>query len=254
MWGGKYMAIEKFSNGLYEDFMHFIKRPQDLLGLSTYLDYEDYEINNKDLASKSYCKEVKLIGENNKLWKRINVWDEAIKYFKMEKTNFVKYSDYLLNHTKKLAVDLKDYFEQSKFLSKKKDGIAIDLLPALTETGGGLMMAFSDGASFETTEELDGAWCGDLLQIVDKLPKEYEVINCCFADIWSRAEYYYQKLGADKDGYILKNEAGEKYKCVVYNLLQQRSPARYVKAVEDEKGIEYVTEKCEKAEADNGGL
>ena len=50
-------------------------------------------------------------------------------------------------------------------MSKSGD-VAIDLLPVLTETGGGAQMAFFDGISVETTEKLAGKWCGDLLQYV----------------------------------------------------------------------------------------
>jgi len=63
MWGGFYVVsfdcIQEFS------------RTQDLLGLSTYLTYDDFERNNEDLAKKNYFKKVKFIGENNKLWKKI---------------------------------------------------------------------------------------------------------------------------------------------------------------------------------------
>jgi len=234
MWGGRYMLLQ--------DYVQEFSRTQDLLGLSTYITYEDFKMTYKDLESKSYYEKVKFIGENNKLWKKIKVWDEAKKYFNWEKTHSVEYSGYLLNHTKKMAIDLADYREQSKTFNKRKQEIIIDAVPVLTETGGGTMMALFDGASIESTEKLIGTWCGDLLQIVDELPEKYEVINCCFAEIWDKARLYYYTFGTDKNGYILKNSTGEKYKCISYNINQTRGPVMYVKAEEDEEGIKYVTE------------
>jgi hypothetical protein len=234
MWGGRYVLID--------DYVQEFPRPQDLLGLSTYLDYDDFKRNNEDLASKSYLKNVKFIGKNNKLWKKIDVWDKAEKYFNWEETLSVKYSGYLLNHTQKLAVNLADYYEQSKSLNSYKEEVIIDVVPVLTETGGGTIMALFDGASAESTEELIGAWCGDLLQIVDELPEKYKVINCCFAEIWHKARLYYCTFGTDKDGYVLKNNTGERFLCVSYSIRQKRSQLRYVKVEKQKKEIKYVTE------------
>ena len=203
-------------------------------------------MDDEDLANKSFYKYVKRICEHNQLWKRIDVWDKAKEYFNWKSTHSVKYSGYLLNHTKKLAVDIKVYYKQSKALNQSKRDVTIDLLPVLTETSGGMQMALFDGASFESTEELDGAWCGDLLQIVEELPKKYQLINCCFAEIWSKARYCLSKFGTDKHGYILKNKEGEKYQCVEYNVLQQCGPVRYVKVAEDEKGVNFVAEVAHK--------
>jgi len=228
MWGGRYVILDD----LVQEFL----RPQDLLGLSTYLTYDDFKRNNKNLINKSYYKAVKSIGENNKTWKRIDVWDKAIKYFKRKKTDSVEYSGYLLNHTKKQAVDLADYYEQSKGLSLYKEIIVIDAVPVLTETGGGTMMALFDGSSIETTENLAGIWCGDLLQIVDELPKKYSLINCCFADMWNRARYCCSAFGVDNDGYILKNKAKERYQGTMYNISQERDLARYIKVTKNENG------------------
>jgi len=232
MWGGRYVLLD--------DSIQEFLRPQDLLGLSTYLAYDDFERNNEDLINKSYYEAVKSIGENNKIWKRIDVWDKAIKYFGGKKANSVKYSGYLLNHTKKQAVNLADYYKQSKGFNSYKEEIVIDVVPVLTETGGGTMMALFDGASIETTEDFAGTWCGDLLQIVDKLPKKYNIINCCFADMWGRARYCYSAFGIDKKGYILKNNAKAKYQGIKYNLIQERELARYIKFIKDEKGEEKL--------------
>ena len=59
---------------------------------------------------------------------------------------------------------------RSLFLTRKGDITTIDALPVLTETGKGAQMAFFDGVSVDSTEELAGTWCGDLLQILEALP------------------------------------------------------------------------------------
>jgi flagellar capping protein FliD len=243
MWGGHYVVLDD----LVQEFL----RPQDLLGLSTYLTYEDFEMNNEDLINKSYYEAVKSIGENNKIWKKIDVWDKAKEYFDWEKTHSVEYSGYLLNHTKKQAVDLADYYKQSKGLSSLKKDIVIDAVPVLTETGGGTMMALFDGASIETTENLAGTWRGDLLQIVDELPKNYNIINCCFVDMWSRARYCCSAFGIDDKNYILKNNAKERYQGTMYNINQERDLARYIKVSKDENGEkQLVTEFVDNQEAE----
>jgi len=238
MWGGDYVSAADLS----EEFL----RPQDLLGLSTYLTYDDFERNNEDLKNKTYYEAVKSIDENNKIWKKIDVWDESKEYFDWEKTHSVEYSGYLLNHTKKQAVDIADYYKQSKSLSSLGKDIVIDAVPVLTETGGGTEMALLYGASIDTTENLAGTWCGDLLQIVDELPEKYDIIKCCFVDIWGRARYCYFKFGIDDKGYILKNDAKERYQCITYNIKQKRGLPRYIKVTKDEKGEKLVTEFVDK--------
>ena len=141
MWGGSYIDsddIEKFS------------RTEDLLGISTYNNYDNFEMDDDDIWSENCRDKIKFIDENNKQWKRIDVWDEARKYFDWKKTYSVKYSDYLVNHSQKLAIDLADYHEQSKYVDEKS-GIerAVDLVSILTETGGGSEMVLYDGKLYE---------------------------------------------------------------------------------------------------------
>jgi hypothetical protein len=201
MWGGVYVASE--------DNITAFSRTEDFLGISTYLDYKNFERDNDDLQSKSYYDTVRFIADNRKQWKRIDVWDEAIEYFNWENTHSVKYSGYLLNHTQKLAVDLANYHKQSKFLNPDGIDMAIDLVPVLTETGGGTQMALFNGVSTDSTEELDMTWCGDLLQLVEDLPEDYILINCCFSEIWNRAKYCHLAFGVNDDGYLLNDSNGK---------------------------------------------
>jgi len=241
LWGGHHVVIndniEKFS------------REEDLLGLSTYLNYEDFEMNIDDLKEKDYYDKVVKIDKYSKQWEKIDVWDEAKKYFDWEKTRSTKYEGYLVNHTKMQAVNLSDYFNQSKYLSSDDWEAAIDLIPVLTETGEGTPMALFDGMSAETTEELAGAWCCDLLQIVDELPEGYQIIHCCFADFWKRVKFCFKTFGVNDDGYLFKDETGNLFEGVDMNFLGKRGQIIYNIRVEmkpEENKIRYIPVKIEK--------
>jgi hypothetical protein len=212
--------------------MHYLlrKKPYNVMWSGNYI--KDFETDDEEPVIKSLFETMKLIEKNKKLWKRIDVWDKAGE---------VKYKGYLLNHTKKLAVNLANYYKQSKSLDNYKEEVVIDIVPVLTETGGGIEMALFEGCSAETTEKLSGTWCGDLLQIVDELPKRYKIINCCFAEIWYRATYCYFKFGIDKGGYLLKNKKGERYQCTKRDFLKY-FPAMYIKAKEQKEEIIYSSE------------
>ena len=232
MWGGDYIVID--------DNLTAFSRTEDFLGISTYKGYESFEMNNKDLQSKSYYDKVKFIGEMRKSWTRLNVWDDALKYFSEEKNYSVKYSGFLLNHNKKLAVDLANYYQQSKFLSDNGEDMSIDTVPVLTETGGGTQMALFNGVSADSTEELAGKWCGDLLQIVDKMPEDYNLINCCFAEIWCRAKYCYRTFGVDDSGYLLNDSDGRRFKASALNVFGKRGPSCYIKVEITEDELKYL--------------
>jgi len=233
MWGGDYVVVA--------DAVKSVSRQEDLLGLSTYLSYEDFDRNNDDIKSESYYDKVKFIGENFGTWEKLNVWDESLKYFDWENTYSVRYEGYLINHTKKLAVDLEDYYKQSQFFTAKNEPLTIDLVPVLTETGGGSGMAMFDGVSVESTEELFGTWMGDLLQIVDELPDGYQIINCCFAELWNRAKYCYRKFGVDQFHLVLKDDNGNRFVGVeFYPIPEDRAHESYVKVVKTDNDIKYT--------------
>ena len=200
MWGGDYV----FEN------IQDIKCEEDLQGISTFLDYDFFEMNINDLANKDYYEKIKFIGDNNKTWKHFSVEDESIEYFNIDVTNSVSYIGYLVNHTKKLAVNLADYYEKSVSIECDIE-MAIDLLPALTETGGGIIMALDGFVTLNTTEDLAGKWCGDLLEIVDTMPEGYEIINCCFSRCEERTKYCYTNFGKNRDGLLLNDKNGTLY-------------------------------------------
>ncbi|MCL2443231.1 MAG: hypothetical protein FWD13_07175 [Treponema sp.] len=212
MWGG---------NDVIEDIMD-IDSEEDLMGISTFLDYDNFDIDN--LEDKSLYDKVMFIGENNKLWNYIDVEDESKEYFNIDDTFSVKYSGYLINHTKKLAVNLADYYEKSVSVIQNIE-MAIDLVPVLTETGGGTLMAFDNCITYNTTEDLAGKWCGDLLQIVESLPEGYEIINCCFAESRKRSYYCYKHFGYNKDGLLLNDKNGTLYNNAMLGVFGNRGPS-----------------------------
>jgi len=232
MWGGNYVygQFEKYS------------RDEDLHGLSAYLSKEYFEESDDYLKENGCYHQVKLMEKYHKQWKRIHVLDEAIRYFDWKTTKSVKYEGYLLNHTQKTAVDLADFYRQSVSLADDGAKIAIDLVPVLCETGDGAPMAFFDGISTDTTEELAGTWCGDELQIVDDLPENYRLIKCCFAGIWRRAKYCYRAFGVNQEGYLLKDDTGNLYEATRLNIVGKRGDSSIVKIEKTERGIKFIPE------------
>jgi len=227
MWGGHYVIDP-------EELSEFSKE-EDLLGLSTFLSFDE-----SDLTDPKYTKcldKVKFIYDNSKSWKRLDVWDDAKKHFNMDKTHCVKYENFLVNHTQKLAIDLADYFNQSVSMTHNGIKFAIDPIPVLTETGGGTEMLFLNGITEETTEQLTGQWRGDLLQIVDTLPEGYAPINCCFAEAHGKQRYCYYAFGKNKDGYLLKDTKGNLCKALRVNFLGERGPVSWFKVKETENSV-----------------
>ena len=231
MWGGAYVALN-------DNLANYL-RDEDLYGISTYEGYEDFEMNIENLKEKEYYDKVKLIEDYRKQWNFIDVWDQAMEYFDWDKTKSVKYEGYMVNHTKKQAVDLADYYRQSAVMTDIDRTFAIDLLPVLTETGEGTQMALFDGISTDNTEELAGTWCGDELQIVEELPENYKIINCCFADIWKRANFCYINFGVNNEDCLLKDDKQNLYQATRLNLTGKRGEPRILKVEKTEKGVKY---------------
>lgn len=215
MWYGHYTVL----NNAIEKFL---SSDDTLLGISISEDLGTFQRHNEELAEKPYIDRIKFIDEAHNSWKHMNVEKAAIDYFDFKKTLSVKYDGYLINHTKKLAINLKDYYEKSISFTGRKEEYAIDLIPPLTETGDGTLMALFDGCSAEVSEQLIGTWCGDLLQIVDELPEGYNEILCCFAQVWERAECCMDKFGLDDESFILKNDKKERFEATALSFRLKR--------------------------------
>ena len=230
MWGGNYVDID--------DNIQYFSREEDLMGLSTYAFLEYFKEDNSSLNEKSYFEKLKRIESYREEWTRLDVYEEASVYFNLNEQKSVRYKGYLINHTQKLAIDLASYFWASASYHGNQIAL-IDLVPALTETGGGLEMALFEGISAQTTEELGGTWCGDLLQIVDELPIGYELLTCCFANVWTRAHFCYELFGVDEEGYVLNDNKNNRYEVCEIKFFGERGVNRYVKAEVDGNQIKY---------------
>jgi len=220
MWIGDYII----------DRLTEITREEDLLGISTCYNCNDFNTENKD---NNYIEKVNFIENNNNLWEKECVWDISKKYFNWNSNLSVKYEGYLINHTKKLAVNLKDYYEKSKSYTKRRETYVVDPVPVLTETGGGIEILLFEGLSAKTTEKLAKTWCGDLLQITDELPENYSIIECCFLEATSRYLYCYFNYGVNEEDFVLDNN-GEIFSAVSLNMHGRRSYPCHIKArIED---------------------
>lgn len=201
MWGGDYVTVN--------DNIRRFPREEDLMGISTYTALESFKQSNKNLHKEVYFDKIQRIESYSKGWTSLkDVLNKALKYFNYKKTQSVRYSGYLVNHTKKLAVCLTSYWKESTYYGSR--GLScIDLVPALTETGGGFAMALFERLTPETTKSLDGMWCGDLLEIIDESPKGYAQIICCFANQLGQKDFYRDVYGTDEQGYQLKDQRNE---------------------------------------------
>ncbi|GHU46666.1 hypothetical protein FACS1894200_00700 [Spirochaetia bacterium] len=231
MWGGRYVRLG-------EDILAFSAR-EDLYGLSTYLEFKGCG-EDREKHSKKYRHAVKRITQYGKQWRRIRVLNEAIAYFDWDATQSVQYSGFLLNRTQKCAVDLADYYAQSRYIEQDDTDAAIDLVPVLTETGGGTQMALFDGVALDSTEDLAQTWCGDLLQIVESLPNGYAVINCCFADVKNRLEYCYKTFGANEAAQVLADKSGRVYEGAALTLRGKRGPPSFFKVEVQDDEVYFV--------------
>jgi len=232
MWGGCYVGVP--------EWLSRFSKKEDLLGLSTYLKY-----NESDLTDPQYNEcldKVKFIYDNSKCWKELNVWDDAEKYFNIKVNHHVKYENFLVNHTQKLAIDLTDYYNKSVSSTQNGKDYVVDPIPVLTETGMGAPMLFFDGISDETTEQLAGKWCGDLLQIVDKLPDDYTLINCCFAELRSKLNYCFKEFGFNEDGFLVKDDEEDLFKAVNLNLYGKRGPVYKFRVKLTNEYVEFIPE------------
>jgi len=194
IWGGNYIYDDYF-------FEEFSNSKEDLLALSVYMSYSKSELDTLRFSKKSNYDKKKKIGHLNNRWKDIVISDENIR-----KNNSAIYKGYLINHTKKLAINLRKYYKQSvgdSTIIGSKDLFVIDAIPILTETGGGFTSALFAGITGDSTYKHRKKWCGDLLEIVNKIPRGYTVINFRFANIVDRYRYCCTKYGLDRDNYIL---------------------------------------------------
>ena len=215
--------------------------------LAAPLDEEHITYLKEGVEDEMTLSKIDFIVEKSKLWTRLNIWDESDLEHRIRSTHSLScdryshiYRGYLLNHSKRLLIDLKDYFESSEFICECDSFIrvAIDPIPILTQSGSGLGVEY--GVSAETTRKLAGTWCGDVLEIKNEIPDGYKLIKCCFVDIWERARFLYRKFGLDSENFIVSDEEGTRYEAHPF-----RSPMfdKITIKVDDSEEEGYVIQK-----------
>ncbi len=152
-----------------------------------------------------------------------------------QENSFEAQVDYYTNY-----INENPEWELTEFYTDEGITTAIDLIPVLTETGGGFRKAAYHGVSSETTNDADTTWSANLIQITDKLPRGYEIIDCCFADMWDRAKYCHRKYGADENGYIQTDNNGRLYEAAAYNILSRRGSNGNVMVEDAGKKLQYI--------------
>jgi len=205
-----------------------LKRKEDLLGASVAFYKEYYEAKHADWGEE-YPEISLFISENYATWNRTSIEHQAIKELKDNGKSAVEYTGYLINHTRKEAINLVDYYNCSKGLfwneTTEEFVTVLDPIPILTDMDRGHLLAFFDGIPANVTENLAGRWAGDLLERIEDVPaNEYTIIDCCFVNIYPRAKYCLSKFGIDEEGWLIANEKGELFEGVTLSFLGTRSP------------------------------
>jgi len=95
--------------------------------------------------------------------------------------------------------------------------------------------------STDTTEDLAGEWCGDLLQIVDILPDNYKLIDCCFAEARKKSFHCYRKFGVNKDRFLINDKNGRLFSAAQLNLSGKRRKPYHVKVEKEKHNIKFMT-------------
>jgi len=98
MWGEDCYELSRFS------------RTEDLPGLSTYLEFNESDLTDPESEYNGCLDKARFIYDNSNRWKKLDVREDAKKYFEWEITRCVKYENFLVNHTQKLAIDTADFF------------------------------------------------------------------------------------------------------------------------------------------------
>jgi hypothetical protein len=170
MWGGEHVTLDRN--------ITYFKRRSDLEGISTFTRPDVFDSEDVYTQDKIYCDKVAFVKNNYESWRRLDAREDALRT--------IQYTGFLVNHTKRFAVDLEKYYEDSSF-RKMVQGVEIqttvDAIAVLTDTGGGVGMLSGECDAIDTLEHFAGQWCGDLLQITSEIPVSYAYIRFCFAEV-----------------------------------------------------------------------
>jgi hypothetical protein len=182
------------------EFLDKIVDERSLTGLAACTsDQIDFYLQNGSWIERGGEK-LKLIKEMASGWSYENLW----KYSRSLEEEEARYDGYLVNYDKKLAVDLRSYFDRSVVMSAAgMKEYAIDLIPCLCDLCGGSSMALFEGYTEDSSVDMLGTWVFDLMGIVDDVPDGFEVVKCCFANVKSKCVYCFVRNGVDSWGHVL---------------------------------------------------
>jgi hypothetical protein len=82
---------------------------------------------------------------------------------------------------------------------------------------------------------------GDLMQIAENVPEDYEIITCCFAHVKERANYCYHRFVTDDEDCVLDAD-GKRFEAAGLSLFGKRGLPQYVKAQVEEDTICFQAE------------
>lgn len=152
--GLKLMEHSWVGNFFVNSIFEFIKdNPSNIAWVGDYAsDLREDEYVNKDL---SFEKQTEIIGKT---------YPEKFEYKRnIEKVKKIIKDGYLINHTKKVFLDLEKYIKEND-----DKGWCINPLPLLTAIGNGMGGGDYRGINFTTV----GIWAGDELMYSVSIPKE----------------------------------------------------------------------------------
>lgn len=136
-------------------------------------DYVETSDISKEIAGRALFDY--RVSIDNKFVKDVNnnVYDKDI----ISETNF-SHPNYIINHTKKVYLDLDDCTTSHGFASDEDDWV-VHPLPLLTAVGNGRGCGdyFSD-----TDKQYVGTWAGDVIETSYEVPGGYEKVNYYFRE------------------------------------------------------------------------
>lgn len=152
--GLKLMEHSYICNNFVETVLsQLYKKPGHLAWVGDY--HEEGDIENEEL-DKAFRRHYKLYNKEGK----------HKPYNKPEEVSSFTNNKFILNHTKKVYIDMAKYCETAP---KDDYDCQIHPIPLLTAVGNGR----GGGDYWGSNKEDVGCWAGDLLEVVNKPPKDY---------------------------------------------------------------------------------
>lgn len=134
-----------------------------------------------DYAEQQELDEIRILKRFNitydEIWRSVGRDYDALK-----KQTFDWHNKFILNKTKKLAIDVNKYWNKSVVDVGEGESWVLNPIPILCSVGNG-----RGGGDYKGTgEELAGSWAGDEIMIADE-PQDCEMLELFFKE-WSYIE------------------------------------------------------------------